>query len=364
MILVVSNMYPSRKFPNYGVFVKNFVQELSQTEEVKVVALKKKQSKFLKGLGYLIFYLRVFFNYVSGKYSLVYVHYAGYNVPPILLGKFFNRKVPLIVNVHGSDVTPEKRLEEKTNFLTKKIVKKADLTVVPSAYFKEVVENKYGKIPIFVSPSSGVNRNLFKKQEVEKSTAELLNQDPYDLLTKIAGEAPAGSKGLLFHPFLGGERALIWSGNARGSFFGLTQTHTRAHMLRAILEGIVYNLFTVNLALEEVMPEGDRQILATGGFAHSELWKHILADVFEEPVKVPKSVEGGCMGAMVIAQISLGLAKNLTKVEDFLVKDAVNTYEPNPANFRAYRDLMPIYIRLSRELAGEYDSIAEYQRTH
>lgn len=169
MILVVSNMYPSRKFPNYGVFVKNFVQELSQTEEVKVVALKKKQSKFLKGLGYLIFYLRVFFNYVSGKYSLVYVHYAGYNVPPILLGKFFNRKVPVIVNVHGSDVTPEKRLEEKTNFLTKKIVKKADLTVVPSTYFKEVVENKYGKVPIFVSPSSGVNRNLFKKQEVEKS---------------------------------------------------------------------------------------------------------------------------------------------------------------------------------------------------
>ncbi|MGR3916386.1 gluconokinase [Pediococcus acidilactici] len=198
----------------------------------------------------------------------------------------------------------------------------------------------------------------------EKSTAELLNQDPYDLLTKIAGEAPAGSKGLLFHPFLGGERAPIWSGNARGSFFGLTQTHTRAHMLRAILEGIVYNLFTVNLALEEVMPKGDRQILATGGFAHSELWKHILADVFEEPVKVPKSVEGGCMGAMVIAQISLGLAKDLTKVEDFLVKDAVNTYEPNPTNFRAYRDLMPIYIRLSRELAGEYDSIAEYQRTH
>ncbi|QEA37561.1 FGGY family carbohydrate kinase [Leuconostoc citreum] len=198
----------------------------------------------------------------------------------------------------------------------------------------------------------------------EKATADLLGDDSYDLLTKIAEKAPAGAKGLLFHPFLGGERAPIWSGNARGSFFGLTQTHTRAHMIRAVLEGIVYNLYTVNLALEEVMDEGPRQILGTGGFAHSKLWKQILADVFEEPVTIPKSVEGGCMGAMVIAQMSFGLASDITKVEEFLSEDVVNSYEPNPENFKSYRDLLPIYIRLSRQLASEYDNISEYQRTH
>lgn len=198
----------------------------------------------------------------------------------------------------------------------------------------------------------------------EKVTSELLGHDSYDLLTKIAAEAPAGSKGLLFHPFLGGERAPIWSGNARGSFFGLTQMHTRAHVIRSVLEGIIYNLYTVNLALEEVMDDGPRQILGTGGFAHSELWKQILADVFEEPLAIPKSVEGGCMGAMIIAQMSLGLADDITKVEEFLGGDIVNSYEPNPDNFKAYRDILPIYIRLSRQLESEYDSIAEYQRTH
>src|SRR5699024_12078117 len=65
----------------------------------------------------------------------------------------------------------------------------------------------------------------------EKSTAELLGVDSYDLLTEIASKIPAGADGLLFHPYLGGERAPIWDANARGSFFGLTHNHTRAHMV-------------------------------------------------------------------------------------------------------------------------------------
>lgn len=92
--------------------------------------------------------------------------------------------------------------------------------------------------------------------------------DSYDLLTQIAEKIPAGSDGLIFHPYLGGERAPIWDANARGSFFGLTRTHTRAHMVRASLEGIVYNLYTVMLALEEVVGK-PKSIQATGGFARS-----------------------------------------------------------------------------------------------
>ncbi|MFN1208456.1 FGGY-family carbohydrate kinase, partial [Enterococcus lactis] len=75
----------------------------------------------------------------------------------------------------------------------------------------------------------------------EKVTAEQMHMDSYDLLTEIASQIPAGSDGLLFHPFLGGERAPIWDANARGSFFGLTRIHTRAHMIRSALEGIVFN---------------------------------------------------------------------------------------------------------------------------
>lgn len=166
MMLVVSNMYPSDKYPNYGVFVKNFYEELSKTQEAQIIFLNKTTSKLKKILYYLNFYQKIFFAVAFGDYKVIYVHYAGYNAPPILLARLFNKKTKLIVNVHGSDVTPEKKLEEKTNFLTKYLVKKADLTVVPSSYFEEVVTEKYGAIQsIWISPSAGIDLCLFSHKE-------------------------------------------------------------------------------------------------------------------------------------------------------------------------------------------------------
>ncbi|TPR14530.1 gluconokinase [Apilactobacillus timberlakei] len=195
----------------------------------------------------------------------------------------------------------------------------------------------------------------------EKVTAEQMHMDPYDLLTKIAAQIPAGSDGLIFHPYLGGERAPIWDANARGSFFGLTRIHTRAHMIRAALEGIVYNLYTVSLALEEVVGK-PTSIQATGGFARSELWRQMLADIFEQNVNIPESFEGTALGAATLGMYSLGIIDDLAKVKDFV--GVTNAHKPNPDNYEAYRELVPIYIRLSRQLQSEYKNIAEFQRKH
>ncbi len=200
--------------------------------------------------------------------------------------------------------------------------------------------------------------NLF---DAEKSTAELLHKNTYDLLTEIAATVPAGAGGLLFHPYLGGERAPIWDANARGSFFGLTQIHTRAHMVRAVLEGIVYNLYTVLLALEEVVGQ-PKSILATGGFARSQLWRQMLADVFERPVTIPQDFESSCLGAAVIGMKALGMIEDFSEVKRFIGK--TKTYAPEPANFGVYRELVPIYIRLARLLQSEYQNIAEFQIKH
>ncbi|MEK0399414.1 gluconokinase [Tetragenococcus halophilus] len=200
--------------------------------------------------------------------------------------------------------------------------------------------------------------NLF---DAEKSTADLLAKDSYDLLTEIAAQVPAGSDGLLFHPFLGGERAPIWDANARGSFFGLTQMHTRAHMVRAVLEGIVYNLYTVLLALEEVLGQ-PQSILATGGFARSELWRQMLSDVFERPVTIPQAFESSCLGAAVVGMKSIGVIDDLAEVKNFVGE--TETYAPNPDHFDVYRELVPIYIRLTRQLKTEYQTIAEFQRKY
>lgn len=195
----------------------------------------------------------------------------------------------------------------------------------------------------------------------EKVTAEQLHIDPYNLLTQIAAKIPAGSDGLLFFPFLGGERAPIWNANARGSFFGLNRTHTRAHMIRAVLEGIVYNLYTVMLALEEVVGR-PTSIQANGGFARSELWRQMLTDIFEHDVAIPESFESTALGAATLGMYSLGLIGSLTDVSNFVGTTVV--HHPDPKNFSVYRELMPIYIRLSRSLEPEYKNIADYQRRH
>lgn len=195
----------------------------------------------------------------------------------------------------------------------------------------------------------------------EKSTAEQLQIDSYDLLTEMASKIPAGSDGLIFLPYLGGERAPLWDANARGTFFGLTRNHTRAHMLRAALEGIVYNLYAVLLALEEVAGT-PTSVQATGGFARSSLWRQMLADIFERDVTIPESFESSCLGAAVMGMYSLGMVDDLGVVKDMV--GVTNAHKPNEENFEAYRDLLPIFIRLSRMLKSEYQAIADYQRNH
>ena len=109
-------------------------------------------------------------------------------------------------------------------------------------------------------------RDEFASSEVE--TAKRLGIDPYEVLTKIAERVRPGADGLLFHPYLAGERAPLWNPDVRGSFFGLTMSHKKEHMIRAALEGVIYNLYTVFLALTECMevllPEFKRQEASQG----------------------------------------------------------------------------------------------------
>lgn len=200
--------------------------------------------------------------------------------------------------------------------------------------------------------------NLF---DSEKSTAELLHQDSYDLVTKIADQVPAGANGLIFHPFLGGERAPLWNADARGSFFGLTQLHNRMHMARAVLEGIVYNLNSVLLALEEVVGKS-QTILATGGFARSQFWCQLLADIFGRPVTIPQAFESSCLGAAVVGLKAVGLVQDFKVVTDLVGSTAV--YQPNTANHAVYQELIPIYNQLTQQLSPLYGKIAQFQKKH
>ncbi len=189
-------------------------------------------------------------------------------------------------------------------------------------------------------------------------TAGLLDQDPYDVLTAIAATIPPGSDGLIFHPYLAGERSPLWDANARGSFFGLGLHHTKAHMIRAVLEGIVYNLYTVLTALEEVVGPA-KSIHATGGFARSTLWRQMLADVFNRMVTVPEVYESSCFGAAVLGLYALGRIADLAQVSEMVGES--DRLQPIAQNAQRYQTILPLYMQLLESFVPLYEDMAKAQ---
>lgn len=201
-------------------------------------------------------------------------------------------------------------------------------------------------------------RDEFAASEVE--TAKRLGIDPYEVLTKIAEGVRPGSDGLLFHPYLAGERAPLWNPDVRGSFFGLTMAHKKEHMIRSALEGVIYNLYTVFLALVECMEGPVTRIQATGGFARSEVWRQMMSDIFDLEVVVPESYESSCLGACILGLYSLGKIDSFEVVSEMVGSTFKHT--PKEDAVREYRQLLPIFINLSRVLEEDYTRIANYQR--
>ncbi|MFE4813680.1 gluconokinase [Peribacillus simplex] len=201
-------------------------------------------------------------------------------------------------------------------------------------------------------------RDEFASSEVE--TAKRLGIDAYEVLTKIAERVRPGADGLLFHPYLAGERAPLWNPDVRGSFFGLTLSHKKEHMIRAALEGVIYNLYTVFLALTECMDGPVTRIQATGGFARSAVWRQMMSDIFESEVVVPESYESSCLGACILGLYATGEIDSFEVVSEMIG----NTHKhiPKDDSVKEYRQLLPIFINLSRVLENEYTQIANYQR--
>lgn len=202
-------------------------------------------------------------------------------------------------------------------------------------------------------------RDELAASEVE--TAKRLGIDPYDVLTKIAERVRPGADGLLFHPFLAGERAPLWNPDVRGSFFGLTMSHKKEHMIRAALEGVIFNLYTVFLALVECMEGPVTRIQATGGFARSDVWRQMMSDIFDLEVVVPESYESSCLGACILGLYATGKIESFEVVSEMIGSTHQHTPIEDAAN--EYRQLVPIFINLARALEYEYTQIANYQRS-
>jgi len=169
-------------------------------------------------------------------------------------------------------------------------------------------------------------------------------------LERLVAEAdaiPPGAEGLVFLPYLLGERAPIWDANAKGVFFGVRSIHDQRHFLRAVLEGVSFSLRQIGASLEETIGP-IQQIYASGGFTHSKSWLQMMADIFQQKVSVTGWADASAIGAAQMGLYALGIlpgldaAASLVKVE--------STYEPDADRGKVYEKNYHIFTELYSRL--------------
>jgi xylulokinase len=178
-----------------------------------------------------------------------------------------------------------------------------------------------------VTQSAGLSLRWFRDQfGVNAPGAQPGNnkddaRDPYDRLTEEAAAAPVGSEGVFWVPYLMGERTPHLDPNARAALVGLSASHTRAHVIRAILEGVAFSLKDTFTIFDELKVPVQRIRLGGGG-ARGELWRQIQADIYAHEVELVEAEEGAAYGAAILAGVGAGCWKSVDEACDAVVRVA------------------------------------------
>jgi len=172
----------------------------------------------------------------------------------------------------------------------------------------------------------------------------------FEWFVNEAEKAPPGCDGLVFLPYVQGERAPIWDAKARGVFFGVHSSHGQSHFMRALVEGICFALYQVAQSLEESIAP-IKNIYASGGFIRSKTWLQILADVFNKDMLIVNASDASAAGACILGLEAIGKLQNLSTAKSFFesgtsVSPNKETHEIYMRNFRVYDGL---YGRLKDE---------------
>lgn len=182
----------------------------------------------------------------------------------------------------------------------------------------------------------------------------------YDELVSIAATAPIGSDGVIFLPYLMGERAPHLDADARGAWIGLTGAHTAAHLLRSVMEGVAFSLRdTVEIFKEHQLPISE--IRLAGGGARSPLWRSIQADVFGIPTVVPDNTEGAAFGAAILAMVGTAEFADLDTACQSCIAVTENVTTNAEARFR-YEKLYSTYRSLYPALKNTMHDLSSFQR--
>ena len=184
--------------------------------------------------------------------------------------------------------------------------------------------------------------------DYEREEGKRQGKSSLELFNEKAKRVAPGSDGMIFLPYMAGERSPIWDADAKGVFYGLDFSKTKGHFIRAAMEGVAYSL-RHNLEIAEQTGAKAKVLRAMGGSANSLLWTQIKADITGRSVVVPSSDTATTLGAVILAGVGIGMYESFEEAVELTVK-VKRTHEPNAENREIYRKNYEIYLELYEQL--------------
>lgn len=219
--------------------------------------------------------------------------------------------------------------------------------------FCHAVRGKWHLMGVMLSAGGSFRwlRDTLCKEEI--LIAEKRKTDPYNIMVEKAREVAPGCEGLIFLPYLTGERCPYPDPDARGVFFGLSLRHKKEHLIRSVIEGVTFGLKdSIEIMKEIKLPLGKKYI-ASGGGSKSDFWCGVMADIFNKKIVRLSSEEGPSYGAAILAGVGTGLFKDVkTACKKFI--EEKDEFTQKKANIKIYQDFYKIYRKLYASLKDDF----------
>ena len=225
--------------------------------------------------------------------------------------------------------------------------------------FNHAIPHKWYVMGVIMA--AGLSLKWFRDNfgQLERQMEDFTGTDAYVFLDQQATATPPGAEGLVFLPYMNGERTPHADANARGVFFGLSPIHTRGHMIRAIMEGVVYALRdSVEIIRGMGIPVS--QVRAIGGGAKSPLWQQLQANIMQLEVATLNVDEGPALGAALLGGVAAGIYESVEVAAESVVR-IVHTTEPNHDLISRYDDYYQLYRSLYPALQERFQAAAKLQ---
>jgi gluconokinase len=206
--------------------------------------------------------------------------------------------------------------------------------------------NNGGNIFEWFTRQFGDFRNPF---DIEHSMQELIAE---------AEKIPVGAEGLVFLPYLLGERAPIWNANARGAYFGLNIKHEKKHFVRATIEGILYEIYSIGKTLAE--HRNIKSLSVNGSFGTIPFITQMIADIFNKPVRLRRNFHSVSFGAYLLSATEMGIYKSLDEAANTV--ELPDTYKPQKQNHPIHAAYFNIFEKLTARLADEFEALGNLQQ--